>query len=112
MKGTADKLLAIPSKPSVELESRLRELKKYDSLAKSPPQLITEITDLLPQDKVLAVWMRKGYGFGRQVIYSPEDLNSAIATHEAHNKDYRAYNPALVKIYTTEDLSYLVSQHQ
>lgn len=105
MPEVKDKILALPSKPPLELEETLRRLKGYESVGKAPAEIKGRIAEGLYPDTVLAVWVRAGYGFGREIIYSVEDCTIATATHEVHKQNYLAYNPRLVRVYNAQDLT-------
>ena len=107
-----EKILAWPSKPPLNLDKSLQELKKYESISKVPLNIITEITEILSECTVLAVWGRKGYGFGQEIMYSIENLEEAKLTHEINKKDYRACNPRLMKYYSQKDLENLITTNQ
>lgn len=105
MPEVKDKILELPSKPPIELEKTLRSLKAYESIGQAPAEIKGRIAEGLSPDSVLAIWVRAGYGFGREAIYSIEDRDSAIATHKLHKQNYCAYNPRLVRVYNSQDLT-------
>lgn len=103
MQDIADIVLLKPTKPEEGVKLRIDELNKYQSITKSPPELINEIKHTLLSYQVLAVWMRQEFA-GRSLVYSIEDLSAARSTLEIHTKDCWRYNPRLIRTYSAEEL--------
>ncbi len=107
MVETVEGVLVWPSKPPAELEGRLGELKRYESLAKVPPALLREVRDGLLPDQVLACWVRRDF-VGRSMIYSIEYGDAAVATRNVHQRDGQKYDARLVRFYSSDELGDLL----
>ena len=104
MPDIADNILALPSKPSADLGQKLSELRKYDCIARVPRLLLADIVKALDPDHALALWVLRAPS-QRFPTYSIEESVAATSTHAAHRQNYHAYNPALVKVYSRDELS-------
>lgn len=107
MVETVQGVLVWPSKPLAELEGRLRELKRYESLAKVPPAVLRDVRDGLLPDQVLACWVRRDF-VGRSMIYSIEYRNAAVMARDVHGRNPRAYDARLVQVYSSDELGDLL----